>query len=155
MREKSIAGWAGCGRVRAARRVAAGRCCGGVWWLAGGCPGPPRARPNAQPGLSQQPSSELVAGGGRGAQAHSRVLPMKDAGFALARLSPGSHQATATTTWSSPGMAAPEAIAGSHGTRRVTTTCSWRSSAAASAAWACPVLSRLTSRVVRWVSRAA
>jgi len=87
--------------------------------------------------------------GGRGAQAHSRVLPMKNAGFALARLSPGSHQATATTTWPWPGMAAPEAIAGSHGTRRVTTTCSWRSSAAESAAWACPVLSGLTSRVVR------
>jgi hypothetical protein len=37
----------------------------------------------------------------------------------------------------------------------VTTMCSWRSSAAASAALACPVLSRLTSRVVRQVSRAA
>jgi hypothetical protein len=115
-------------------------CCPGG--SAGGGPGPSRARPNAQPGLSQQPSSEL-AGGGRGAQAHSRVLPVEDAGFALARLSPGSHQATATTTWPWPGMAAPEAIAGSHGTPRVITTCSWRSSAAASAAWACPVLSRL------------
>jgi hypothetical protein len=35
----------------------------------------PRARPNAQPGSAQQPSSELGFGDGRGAQAQKRVLP--------------------------------------------------------------------------------
>src|SRR5690242_3739373 len=120
MRGMSIAGWMGCGHAGLARRLAAaGLCCGC-------CLVAVRAVALARPVLDlthnrvcpNSPHPSLPRGG-RGAQAHSRVLPMKDAGFALARLPPGSHQATATTTWPWPGRAAPEAIAGSHGTRRV------------------------------------
>src|SRR5215470_10862877 len=153
----SNAGLGALGRAGLAR----GWCAGGLLaeGLAGdgqhGGPGPPLLDLTHNRVCPNSPHPSLSRGGGRGAQAHSRVLPMKDAGFARARTSPGSHQATAITTWASAGVAAPEAMAGSQGTRRVTTTCSWRSSAAARAAWACPVLSRLPSRVVRNVSRAA
>ena len=47
------------------------------------------------------------------------------------------------------------AIAGSQRWPVVMTACRWRSSAAASAAWACPVDSLLWSRPVRCANRAA
>jgi hypothetical protein len=49
----------------------------------------------------------------------------------------------------------PAAIDASHFWPVVTTACSWRSNAAARAAWACPRLSLFSVRVVRWVNFAA
>jgi hypothetical protein len=49
----------------------------------------------------------------------------------------------------------PAAIAASHLWPVVTTANSWRSNAAAMAAWACPRLSLFWSRLVKWVNLAA
>jgi hypothetical protein len=119
----------------------------------------PRCRPALDLTLNRvcpnSPHPSLCrAGGGRpGSQTGS--AHGKRPGSAPRPRSPGWHQAAGTTTVVSAGAAAPEAIAASQGMRRVTTTNSWRSSAAASAAWAWPLVSRLRSRVVSWPCRVA
>jgi hypothetical protein len=159
MRELSSAGLDGVGRGRWARRHLGRRAVvndgvPGDWQGAG-----PRCRPALDLTLNRvcpnSPHPSLCRAGG-GAQARRRVLPMENGRVPpRARWSPGWHQAAGTTTVTWSGAAAPEAIAASQGTRRVTTTCSWRSSAAARAAWAWPPVSRLASRVVSWPCRAA
>lgn len=120
-----------------------------MWWwvrlaVSAGAASALRARPSEQPGSAQRPSCELGWRVGGAPLLIVGFYPWRN------RVRPRPWPVSRYAACDATSLVVLPAMPGSQATRRVTTTNSCRNSAAATAARACPSLSGLSLRVVRW-----